>query len=543
MAAKAKQIKDQVVVITGASSGIGRETALLLAEGGASVVLAARNTEALDEVARQVESRGGRALAVVTDVAQWGQVQRLASEAVAHFGRIDTWVNNAGISEYATLEDIPVADMERIIQVNLLGTMYGVKAALPYLKQQTVATIINVGSGLGMRAIPLQGTYCTTKSAIKGFTEALRMELAHDHPNVRATLILPAAIDTPFYKSARNLMGFEPQPPPPVYAPRNVAEAILDAATHARRDVYVGSASKSLAVLESAAPATMDAVLSRAMYKMQQQRDQPVGASPGNLDTYVPGAGSVQDGWHGRPVSLYTRLFALHPRRTRLLGLFALGAAVWLAARRASDSPSLGNTQSSTTNTVPEKFTPGRNPTPMPEYTHSAAITVNAPVSQVYALFSHFNDFPKFMSYIKEVTYKDSQTSHWVADVAGSHEWDAVNENWIEGKQIGWRSTSGIQNHGSVTFETVGDSQTKVVVSLSYDPPVGVLGDAGEKLGVGKHFEQKLQHDLDHFAQMVAQAPIGALDPESSNYLFHDDSAAAKGKTTTTQDATMADNT
>ena len=179
----------------------------------------------------------------------------------------------------------------------------------------------------------------------------------------------------------------------------------------------------------------------------------------------------------------------------------------------------------------------------MAEYTHTAAVTINAPTSQVFQLFSHFNDFPKFMSYIKEVTYKDSQTSHWVADVVGTHEWDAVNENWIEGKQIGWRSTDGLQNHGVVTFEPVGDSQTKVQVTLSYTPPAGVLGDAGEKLGAGKHFEQKLQHDLDHFAQLVAQTPSGALDPESSNYLFHGDSAAVKGSSTAAQDATLADNT
>ena len=175
----------------------------------------------------------------------------------------------------------------------------------------------------------------------------------------------------------------------------------------------------------------------------------------------------------------------------------------------------------------------------MSEYTHSAAVTVNAPVSQVYQLFTHFNDFPKFMSYIKEVTYKDAQTSHWVADVVGSHEWDAVNDGWVENKQIGWRSTDGLKNHGMATFETVGDDQTKVNVSITYDPPAGILGDAGEKLGVGNSFEKKLQEDLDHFAQLVAQTPTGALDPESSNYLFHDDSAAAKGKTTGAQDSTM----
>jgi len=179
----------------------------------------------------------------------------------------------------------------------------------------------------------------------------------------------------------------------------------------------------------------------------------------------------------------------------------------------------------------------------MSEYTHTASVTLNAPVNQTYHLFTHFNDFPKFMSYIKEVTYKDSQNSHWVADVVGSHEWDAVNEGWVDHKQIGWRSTSGIQNHGVVTFESAGDSQTKVKVLISYTPPAGVLGDVGEKLGAGKHFEQKLQHDLDNFAKLVAQTPTGALDPESSNYLFHDDSAVAKGKTTTSQDVTMGDST
>lgn len=178
----------------------------------------------------------------------------------------------------------------------------------------------------------------------------------------------------------------------------------------------------------------------------------------------------------------------------------------------------------------------------MSEYTHTAATTINAPSAQVYQLFTHFNDFPKFMSYIQEVTYKDDQTSHWVANVVGSHEWDAVNENWIEGKQIGWRSIDGLPNHGVVTFSPVGDSQTQVNVTLSYTPPAGILGDVGEKLGAGKHFEQKLQQDLDHFAQLVAQTPEGALDPESSSYLFHGESAAVQGKTTVAQDATIGSN-
>ncbi len=332
----AKPLGEQIVVITGASSGIGREAALRFADRGASVVLAARNEEALEEVAGQVRARGGRALVVATDVSLWEQMSHLASEAAARFGRIDTWINNAGISEYATLEDIPIHDMERIIRVNLLGTMYGVKAVLPILKAQGAGTIINVGSGLGVRSIPLQGTYCASKAGVKGFTEALRMELARDHPDIHATLILPAAINTPFYDRARSRMGVRPRAMPPVYEARAVAEAIVSAAARPLRDVYVGSASKALAVLESVAPALTDRVMARALYKMQQKWDQPGDNAPDNLDSPVPGVGSVAGSYssQSRPVSAYTTFFGLHPSRARLLGALALGAAAWACIKR-----------------------------------------------------------------------------------------------------------------------------------------------------------------------------------------------------------------
>ncbi|HZU67049.1 MAG TPA: SRPBCC family protein [Ktedonobacteraceae bacterium] len=170
---------------------------------------------------------------------------------------------------------------------------------------------------------------------------------------------------------------------------------------------------------------------------------------------------------------------------------------------------------------------------------HHASVTVNAPVHQVYSLFTHFNDFPKFMSFVKEVTYYDDQRSHWVADVVGEHQWDAVNENWVEDQQIAWRSYNGMENAGKVTFQPTGTNQTRVDVYIDYSPPAGVLGNIGEKLGGGRTFQSHLQHDLDNFARMVDQAPPGALDPESSNYLFHGGSAAAKGTTTSRQDATM----
>lgn len=171
---------------------------------------------------------------------------------------------------------------------------------------------------------------------------------------------------------------------------------------------------------------------------------------------------------------------------------------------------------------------------------HHASVVVDAPIHQVYTLFSHFNDFPKFMSFVKEVTYHDQDRSHWVVDVAGQHEWDAVNEDWIPDRQIGWHSFSGLNNYGRVIFNPVSDRQTHIDVYVNYQPPVGVLGVIGEHMGAGKRFEEALQNDLNNFAEMVRQAPANALDPNSSQYLFHSGSAAAQGKTTERQDATMS---
>ncbi len=178
----------------------------------------------------------------------------------------------------------------------------------------------------------------------------------------------------------------------------------------------------------------------------------------------------------------------------------------------------------------------------MPDYaTHHASVVVNAPTHQVYSMFTHFNDFPKFMSFVKEVTYYDDQRSHWVAEVAGRREWDAVNENWVPDSQIGWRSINGVENFGKVTFQPTSNNQTQVDVFVNYNPPAGALGDVAENLGVGSRFDKALQDDLNNFARMIDQTPPGALDPNSSNYLFHSDSAAAKGTTTRRQNETMYD--
>ena len=166
---------------------------------------------------------------------------------------------------------------------------------------------------------------------------------------------------------------------------------------------------------------------------------------------------------------------------------------------------------------------------------HHASVTVNAPVHQVYGLFTHFNDFPKFLSFVKEVTCYDEQHSHWVAEVTGRHEWDAVNQDWIPDRQVGWYSTKGLDNTGKVTFQPLGPNQTRVDVSISYNPLAGAPGAIGEKAAVGSRFDWALQQDLNNFARMVDHAPPGALEPMSSNYLFHSGSAAARGTTTSRQ--------
>ena len=152
---------------------------------------------------------------------------------------------------------------------------------------------------------------------------------------------------------------------------------------------------------------------------------------------------------------------------------------------------------------------------------HRASITIAAPIHQVYALFERFGDYPKFMSYVKDVQFVDGETTRWVVDIAGHHEWTAVNDTWIPDRQIGWRSTEGFRNSGRVEFVALGADRTQVDVTISYDPPAGPLGMAGEVLGIGAAFESALQHDLDAFAAMVETAPHGGLDPNSAAYVLN----------------------
>jgi len=273
-----KPVKEQVIVITGASSGIGLTTARMAASEGARLVLAARNGEALEQLAAELRFKGAQVCTVAADVGVADDVARIGAAAIEHFGRIDTWINNAGVSVYGRLEDTSLEDHHRVMQTNYWGAVHGSLEALKHLRQRGGGAIINVGSEISDRALPMQGPYAASKHAIKGFTDALRTELEHEQVPVSLTLIKPGSIDTPFTLHAKNLMDKEPALPPPVYAPELAARAILHAASHPVRDQFVGGAAKLMSVGARAMPGITDMFMRNNLVKQQRAaRDTPPG--------------------------------------------------------------------------------------------------------------------------------------------------------------------------------------------------------------------------------------------------------------------------
>src|SRR5215213_1889731 len=332
MGVKLKKLSEQVMVITGASSGIGLVTAREAARRGAKLVLAARSEEALSRLAEEINAQGGEAVYVAADVGRESDVRRIAEAALERFGRIDTWVNNAGVTIYGKILDTPVEDMRRLYETNFWGVVYGSLVAAEVLRRGGGA-LINIGSTLSDRAIPLQGVYSSSKHAVKGFTDALRMELEEEGAPVSVTLIKPAAIDTPYTKHAKNFMDKEPAAPPPVYAPEVVAETILHCAETPERDVFVGGGGKAFSVMEKYMPRLGDKVMEHYIFDAQQ-RDEP--AHPRGDAGLYEASGELKER-SGDPMyvsesSLYTKA-SLHPVLTGALFAGAGLAAVALLTR------------------------------------------------------------------------------------------------------------------------------------------------------------------------------------------------------------------
>jgi short-subunit dehydrogenase len=286
MTCKLKPIQEQVIVVTGASSGIGLCTALLAAERGASVVLIARSGPYLEALAEQIRAAGGKAVAVEADVADRAALDQAALFAIATFGRIDTWINGAGVAIYGRLDEVAEKDSHRLFDTNFWGIVNGSLAALTYLKLEGGA-LINVGSEVSDAVVPLQGMYSASKHAVKGFTDALRVEIEEvDKSPVSITLIQPTAVDTPYPEHAKNYMKKEPKLPDPMIDPQQVAEAILKAATEGGRDVKVGAMAVMNTVVSKLLPSLGDSLSAKQVDR--QQRDE----KPRHPDGALYGAGS-----------------------------------------------------------------------------------------------------------------------------------------------------------------------------------------------------------------------------------------------------------
>lgn len=280
MTPKLKPLVQQVIVVTGASSGIGLATALAAADAGAKVVLTARSEKTLADIASEITQSGGAAIAVAADVADRTALDAVACAAIESFGRIDTWVNDAGVSIYGRLDEISDEDSRRLFETNFWGVVYGSLIALPHLRANGGA-LINIGSEASEAALPLQGMYSASKHAVKGYTDALRIELDADGAPVSVTLIQPTAVNTPYPEHAANYLSQEPKLPTPQLEPEKVASAILDAAVKPARDVKVGAMSVMNTYMAKVAPRIAD-----RMAKMQmgrQQRDEAPHGMQGSL--------------------------------------------------------------------------------------------------------------------------------------------------------------------------------------------------------------------------------------------------------------------
>ncbi len=294
MSIKLKALDQQVIVITGASSGIGLCTAESAAKRGAKVVLSARSENTLNDVVTRINSVGGEAIAIAADVADRKQIEAVADAAISRFGRIDTWVNNAGVAIYGRLDEVSEQDSRRLFDTNFWGVVNGSLVALPYLKQNGGA-LINVGSEVSDAVAPLLGMYSASKHAVKGFTDALRVESEHvDKAPISITLIQPTAVNTPFDQHGRNYMDREPDLPTPMIDPQKVADAILSAAENPTRDVKVGMMSKVNTFAAKNMPSIADRMTAKQVKNLQ--RDEPAHDREGTL--YIPGEGGHIHGNH-----------------------------------------------------------------------------------------------------------------------------------------------------------------------------------------------------------------------------------------------------
>ena len=330
-----KPVEEQVVVLMGASSGIGRETALRFAKRGAKVVVSARGEQGLDSLVDEIRRGGGEAVAILAEVTDFEQVKAVADRAVEGYGRLDTWVHLAAVGLFATFEQTTPEEFERVIDVNLMGQVYGAMAALPHLKREGRGALIHISSVEAKRSFPFHSAYGASKHGIDGFLEALRVELKHEGWPISVTQVMPGTINTPFFDKGRTKLGVKPVGIPPIYEPETVSNIILYAAENPARDLVSGGAAQVLIINQRLSPRMLDAVLTtRAGFSPQMTEEPRSEGEPDNLYSPIRGHDTAKNGFRALSRSFYNWL-EMHPVVRRVV---AAGMALGLlcALRRRS---------------------------------------------------------------------------------------------------------------------------------------------------------------------------------------------------------------
>jgi NAD(P)-dependent dehydrogenase (short-subunit alcohol dehydrogenase family) len=326
--------ENQVVAITGASAGIGRAAARAFADAGANVALLARGRERLEAARRDLEGRGHRVLVLPTDVADAAQVEAAATAIERELGPIDIWVNNAMATIFSPIIDITPAEFKRATEVTYLGVVYGTLAALKRMRARDRGTIVQVGSALAYRAIPLQAPYCAAKFAVRGFTDSLRTELLHEGSRIRVTMVQLPAFNTPQFDWARSHVPKRPQPVPPIFQPEIAGEAIVWAARHRRRELWVGLPTFKAILAQKLAPGLADRMLAKLAYEGQLTREPEDRNRPDNLFSPAPGDYGAHGRFDARARSSSWQFAASKHRLGLLVGATVLAGVALALARR-----------------------------------------------------------------------------------------------------------------------------------------------------------------------------------------------------------------
>lgn len=308
-----KPINQQVVAIVGASSGIGRETALRFAQKGAKVVVAARSQSGLESLVAEIKQAGGDAVYVIADVSEFEQVKAIADKTVATYGRLDTWVHAAATGVLAPFDQITPEEFKRVIDVNLTGQAYGAMAALPYLKQEGRGALIHISSVEARRSIPLQSPYSASKHGVEGFLESLRVELQHEGWQISVTNVMPSVINTPYYNKVRTKLGVKPTGVPPYYQPSIVADAILYVAEHPTRDFIVGDVGKVLDIMQRVSPSLVDNLLLLIGFAGQRTDEPKSEDAPDNVFEPIEGYNRVEGDFGNLAIPTFTDWLDMNP--------------------------------------------------------------------------------------------------------------------------------------------------------------------------------------------------------------------------------------